>query len=144
VTSSAIEERGRDRGSATIWTVSLGLVLWAAATAALLIGSALVARHRAESAADLAALAGARAALAGGDACLPASRVAAAVGARIGQCRAEADGVVFVVAEVTLPGVLPRWADMPPARARARAGGAWSLSLGALSFGALSSGAVDS
>jgi secretion/DNA translocation related TadE-like protein len=112
-----------DRGSATVWVVIACLVTWAVATLALSIGGAVVARHRAESAADLAALAGARVLANGiGDPCAEATRVAAATRARVVGCESFADGSLQVVAEVPLPRLLARWPDLPPARARSRAG----------------------
>jgi secretion/DNA translocation related TadE-like protein len=112
-----------DRGSSTVWIVIACLVTWAVATLALSIGGAVVARHRAESAADLAALAGARSVATGiGDACTEAEQVAAAMGARVVACERLADGSLQVVAETALPRLLARWPDLPPARAVARAG----------------------
>ncbi|MFC5908209.1 Rv3654c family TadE-like protein, partial [Streptacidiphilus monticola] len=75
---------------------------------------------RAESAADLAALAaGGRLLLAPGVACGEAARVAAAHGARLVSCTvsddAVQDSVVVAVDAPSLPG-------FPPAHARARAG----------------------
>jgi secretion/DNA translocation related TadE-like protein len=49
----------RDRGSVTIWAAALAGLIWLGSSTALLYGSAVAARHRAETAADLAALAGA-------------------------------------------------------------------------------------
>jgi secretion/DNA translocation related TadE-like protein len=95
-------------------------VVLSAATATLGLAGALVARQRAEAAADLAALAGAQALLRGGDACGTAGRVAVAGRARVVACQPLGTALDLVV-EVALPGVLGRL-DMPPARARARAG----------------------
>ncbi|MBA3524717.1 MAG: flp pilus-assembly TadE/G-like family protein [Geodermatophilaceae bacterium] len=62
----------------------------------LYLGSAVLARHRAESAADLAALAAAGAAPQGADsACGQAERVAAGMNARLDSCR-----LVGLVAEI--------------------------------------------
>jgi secretion/DNA translocation related TadE-like protein len=87
--------------------------------AALSVATAMVAAHRvAQSAADLAALAGARGVAAGDDGCEVARRIAAADGARLTHC-AVTGRVVEV--EVEAPG--PRWlgqdADLS---ARSRAG----------------------
>lgn len=112
-----------DLGSATVWVVLACLVTWSVATVALSIGGVVVARHRAASAADLAALAGARSLASGlGDPCAEVARVAGAARARLLACERRADGSLEVVAEVTLPRLLARWPDLPPARARARAG----------------------
>jgi secretion/DNA translocation related TadE-like protein len=120
-----------DRGSATVWVVLACLVTWSVTTVALSIGGVVVARHRAASAADLAALAGARTLASGdvfGDPCAEAQRVAAAARARLVACDRMADGSLQVVAEVALPRLLARWPDLPPARARARAGGVRTVS----------------
>ena len=67
-----------DRGSATVWTVALSGVLATLGMAAVLGGAAVVARHRATAAADLAALAAAGRAVTGStDACAMGSGVAA-------------------------------------------------------------------
>lgn len=117
-----------DRGSATVWVVVACLLTWSVATVALSIGGAVVARHRAASAADLAALAGARSLASGvGDPCADAQRVAAATAARLVACDRLADGSLQVVAEAPLPRLLARWPHLPPARARARAGGVRSM-----------------
>ncbi len=54
-----------DRGSASVWLVGAVGVLLVVVVAAVHLGAAVVARHQAESAADLAALAGAGRAVAG-------------------------------------------------------------------------------
>ena len=111
------------RGSATVWVGVAVLLTWLVATVALSIGGALASRHRAESAADLAALAGARTLADGvGDPCFEASVVAIATRARLVACARLPDGSLEVVAEVGLPSLLSRWPHLPPARARARAG----------------------
>jgi secretion/DNA translocation related TadE-like protein len=125
---------GGDGGSATVWVAVLCLTVWAVGLAATGVGIALVARHRAESAADLAALAAARAAAGGDpDACAQARRVAGAGRARVARCQPASDGSVLIVTEVAVPGLpggAARWADVPPARARARAGAVWSFEEG--------------
>jgi secretion/DNA translocation related TadE-like protein len=112
-----------DRGSATVWVMVACLVTWSAVTFAASIGGVVVARHRAGSAADLAALAGAHVLINGvGDPCAEAERVAAATRARLVACERLADGSLQVVVEAPLPRLLARWTQLPPARARARAG----------------------
>ena len=112
-----------DRGSATIWVAIACLVTWLVALFALSVGGVIAARHRAASAADLAALAGAQTLVAGGgDPCVAAQRVAAAAGARVVACDVLANRSLQVVAEAALPRLLARWPQLPPARARARAG----------------------
>ena len=54
-----------DRGGATVLVLAIGLVTVLVAIASAAVGAAIVARHRAQAAADLAALAGALAALDG-------------------------------------------------------------------------------
>ncbi|WP_459719419.1 Rv3654c family TadE-like protein [Actinophytocola sp. KF-1] len=53
------DERSADRGAATVWVVGGLAVLMAVMTGVLWFGSAVVARHQAEAAADLGALAAA-------------------------------------------------------------------------------------
>jgi secretion/DNA translocation related TadE-like protein len=111
------------RGSATVWVAVGCLAIWLVAFVALSIGGAVAARHRAESGADLAALAGARTLAYGvGDPCAEAQRVATATRARLVSCVHLPDGSFEVVVEVGLPGLLARWPHLPPARARSRAG----------------------
>ena len=111
-----------DRGSAGLLAVWVAFVVLAATTAALVWGAALVARHRAERTADLAALAAAgEAARAVAQPCRAAVRVAEGVGAGVAACDVLPDRSVLVVVEHAIPRVLPGL-DMPPARARARAG----------------------
>ncbi|MFI8499046.1 Rv3654c family TadE-like protein [Streptomyces sp. NPDC085524] len=87
----------RDRGSATVWAVLVVAVLGAVFGGVLLLGQAVVARHRAAAAADLAALAAAASWAHGpGPACAAAVRVAGAQGARLSGCVLEGE-----VAEVT-------------------------------------------
>ncbi len=108
----------QDRGSATVLVVAFAGVL-------LLIGSALgvvatmVHRHRlAQSAADLAALAGAIEVRAGGDGCGAAERVAGANEAVLVACRVVGREVTVAV---RVPG--PRWLGQShDLGARARAG----------------------
>jgi secretion/DNA translocation related TadE-like protein len=117
-----------ESGSATVWVVIVCLVTWSVVTVALSIGGAVVARHRTESAADLAALAGARLLAGGvGDPCAEAQRVAVATRARVVECDRLPDGSLQVVAEVALPRLLARWPELPPARARARSGAVRSV-----------------
>jgi secretion/DNA translocation related TadE-like protein len=123
-----VRQTACDGGSATVWVLALCMVVWGVALCGTTLGAALVARHRAESAADLAALAAARAtADGGGDPCALARRVAGAADALVVECVLAADGSVLVVAEVAMPGLVGHWPDLPPARARARAGGIWSV-----------------
>jgi secretion/DNA translocation related TadE-like protein len=112
--------RDPERGSATVWVLALSGVLAVLGAAVLLVGSAVVARHRAGAAADMAALAGAgRVAVGDPAACGAAAAVARADGAVLDACDLEDGGVVAVRVRITVRfgpfGVLP-------ALARARAG----------------------
>jgi secretion/DNA translocation related TadE-like protein len=49
----------RDAGSASLWALSLAMVLWVCVAGVVLVGIAVVARHRAATAADMSALAAA-------------------------------------------------------------------------------------
>ena len=87
-----------DRGAATVFAAAIAMILALAATAALLVSAVVVASHRARSAADLAALAGAAAEAVGDDPC-SASRVnAQANGGQVLTCRLSGDATSFVVA----------------------------------------------
>ncbi|RCV53642.1 Rv3654c family TadE-like protein [Marinitenerispora sediminis] len=78
----------RDRGSGVVWLLVLCVLLWFGTVAVVLVGGARAERHRAAAAADLAALAGAREAVHGGErACAAASAAAAANGAVLTECR---------------------------------------------------------
>jgi len=92
-------------------------------TVAVLVAlvTAVGTRHRAEHAADLAALAGAASLQRGADACSAAERVATANGATLISCRPVAADDVLVTVGCSLPRPLARWV---PGRsvAQARAG----------------------
>lgn len=110
--------RRDEHGSATLFAISCLSMLLVLGAALGLVG-ALVHRHRvAQSAADLAALAGAHAAASGDEACGSSAAVAAANGALLDTCaRVGRD----VVVEVVVAG--PRWLGLEAdLRAQARAG----------------------
>ena len=66
-----------------------------------MVGQVMVARHRVQAAADLAALAGAAAwSAAGGDACRTAGRIASGNSARLTSCVIGGDGTVRTQASV--------------------------------------------
>ncbi|WP_448625657.1 Rv3654c family TadE-like protein [Geodermatophilus sp. URMC 64] len=90
-----------ERGSATVWVLALAGVLAAVGLAAVLVGAAVTARHRAGTAADLAALAAALVA-AGGEpvACAAAARAAAANGAELTSCTVGGGAVVELTVAV--------------------------------------------
>lgn len=110
---------GRDRGVATIWAACAVAALLVLATAVFWLGTAVLTRHRAGNAADLAALAAAGAAQRGTEvACARARWIAERMSVRVGECRFEGwDALVTV--EAGLPGVVTAFG---PARAHARAG----------------------
>lgn len=116
--------RGGDSGSATIWLLSLLCLVGFAATAALAVAGAIAARHRAEAAADLAALAAAgRLLLDPAQACAHAADIASAQGATLRSCVIRADALEdSVEVEVTAPSPSALIPGLPAARARARAG----------------------
>jgi len=110
--------RREERGAATVLVLTfLGLLLFVGA--ALGVVGALVRAHRAaQSAADLAALAGATALARGEDPCAAAASVAAANGAALAACAPDGRDV-RVTAEVGGPRWLGQTADLT---AEARAG----------------------
>ncbi|GAA3279290.1 pilus assembly protein TadE [Dactylosporangium vinaceum] len=92
--------RSRERGSASLLCLGVGLALAALAFGFATAGGLIVARHRARNAADAGALAGAMAAWRGSAAaCAAAGRLAAANGGRLTGCRL-AGPVVTVTVEV--------------------------------------------
>ncbi|WP_280117081.1 Rv3654c family TadE-like protein [Microbispora hainanensis] len=89
---------GRERGSATIWTIALMTAVWAVAMVVVQVGVARVARHRAQSAADLGALEAARVALAAPtEACHRAKAITVANGAALRSCSLSGDVAEVVV-----------------------------------------------
>ncbi|HKP39692.1 MAG TPA: Rv3654c family TadE-like protein [Mycobacterium sp.] len=92
-----------DRGSASLVAVAMMAVLLSITMGAVCVGSAVIARHRAQASADLAALAAAGR-LAGGaeQACARASALARAMRTAISQCTVdELDVIVTVDAPVS-------------------------------------------
>lgn len=86
-----------DRGSATVLAALVVLVIAGLTGLLVLAGVANAAGQRVHGAADLAALAGARALGAGQDACLQARRSATLNGVDVVECRVRGDEVEFVV-----------------------------------------------
>ncbi|MFK4111662.1 Rv3654c family TadE-like protein [Streptomyces sp. NPDC002176] len=79
--------RNSDRGSATVWSLGAISLLCVVFGAVLALGHAVVVRHRAAGAADLAALAAADHWAEGAEAaCAAGRRVASAQGARLLRC----------------------------------------------------------
>jgi secretion/DNA translocation related TadE-like protein len=106
------------RGAATVLVMAMAGVLLLLGAGLGVVAALVVAHRTAQSAADLAALAGATAAGRGGDACGAAAEVAVANSSRLTGCAT--DGRVV---EVSVSAAGPRWlgqaADLT---ARARAG----------------------
>jgi secretion/DNA translocation related TadE-like protein len=112
VTRSRPDQPGsfREHGSGTIWVLATVLVVAAVGLAAVGVGAAVVARHRADSAADLAALAAASLAAEGrSHACRSAERAAAIAGARLLRCTVAPDATVTVRVAVRPAGALERF-----------------------------------
>ena len=108
-----------DRGVATVWAAGAVAVLMSMAVFGLHLGTAMVARHHVESAADLAALAGAGMAVAGERyACTQARRVTDRMRVQLLSCRTQGWDVLVEV------GTRPAgWlGDLGAATGRARAG----------------------
>jgi secretion/DNA translocation related TadE-like protein len=107
-----------DRGSASLWLLGVGLAVLAFAGAVAAAGSALVAQHRAQAAADLGALAGAVRTGEGSAACDRSREIVEVNGARLVECRLDGlDVVVGVEADAASLGQA-----VGPARGWARAG----------------------
>jgi secretion/DNA translocation related TadE-like protein len=116
--------RRDDRGAATLLVLAMAGVLLLVG-AALGVVVAMVRAHRtAQSAADLAALAGAQAVQRGGDACVRAAEIARANGAHLSACSPRGS-VVTVQVTVAGPHWLGQRADLS---AQARAGPAVAVS----------------
>ncbi|MBW0093704.1 flp pilus-assembly TadE/G-like family protein, partial [Pseudonocardia sp. KRD-188] len=108
-----------DEGFATVWAAGAVALLVGLLVIGLELGGGIAARHRAEAAADLAALAAAGYAVHGREsACARAAAVAAGTDARVRTCRLDGwDALVEVEADLGLSVLGP-----PVATARARAG----------------------
>ncbi|MUL64792.1 helicase [Mycobacterium sp. CBMA 234] len=108
-----------DSGSATVLAVALIVVLIGLMTGAAAVGAAVIGRHRAQSAADLAALVAAGALASGpGQACTRAAVNAEAMGGRLGQCSVQR---LDVVVDVEVAVRFGRW-TLGVAHGHARAG----------------------
>ncbi|RWA17761.1 hypothetical protein MBRU_18575 [Mycolicibacterium brumae DSM 44177] len=108
-----------DRGAATVLAAICVLIILCCTGFGAALGSAVIARHRAQSAADLAALAAANALSAGPQAaCAQARQITDAANAHLAQCQTENLDVIVTV-EIPVPLRLP---GNRTAQARARAG----------------------
>jgi secretion/DNA translocation related TadE-like protein len=86
-----VSRRSRERGSASIWVVCCCALVLVVSFTCTLRASAVLARHRAESAADLAALAGAGQIGISDGVCQAVARIAAANGATVRRCQPALD-----------------------------------------------------
>lgn len=111
-----------DTGSASIWTLAVSVVVLMVGCAAMELTGAVAARHQAEAAADLAALAAASTMRDGGNGCAAAARVAVANHAWESACSVADDASVSVTVVVVLPSALMRWARVGVVEATSRAG----------------------
>lgn len=112
-------DRGSDRGTATVWAAGAIAVLMVVTVFGLHLGAAMVARHHAEAAADLAALAGAGSVVAGErHACEQARRVTDRMRTRLMSCSVR--GWDVLVRAVARPG--GPMGSLGDAVGRARAG----------------------
>ncbi len=110
-----------DDGAGTVLAICLVAVMASLVLACAGLGAAVIGRHRAAAAADLAALAGADRALGRSDGapCPAAREVARVNGGVLAECTVSADGTVTVLVRVSLP---RPWTGWGTAQARARAG----------------------
>ncbi len=114
-----VSRRRDDRGSASIWLLAAGVTVLLIGLGMAQAGAAMVARHKAQQAADLGALAGARQWYSGAEAaCARAGALVVANHARLAGCVLDGPDLV-VVAEVQPAGPI---GGVGPARAAARAG----------------------
>lgn len=108
----------RDRGSGTIYVLAMTAAIVLLTSAGLMLGQAVIVRHRAAAAADLSAISAAYRVLDGPiNACSVAARVARAQGARLTTCRIDGE-----VAEVTVQVRSGLLSSHYPATGAARAG----------------------
>jgi secretion/DNA translocation related TadE-like protein len=99
-----------DQGAAAVWVLGCGAVLFVLALVIVIRSVAVLERHRVESAADFAALAGAARIGVSGDPCAAARRLAERNRATLQRCSVSLDAggrsgtvVVRVLVHVTLP-----------------------------------------
>lgn len=108
-----------DRGSASVWLLGLSTLISLVMVVGVVLGTAVIARHRVETAADLAALAGAGTIAAGrSDGCRRAALIAVRNGARLVSCAISGDDVEVTVSRPVGLGRL----GFRTASAQARAG----------------------
>src|SRR5829696_1364993 len=107
-----------DRGSATVWLAGLAALIGLVAATSIVRGGAVLGRHRAETAADLAALAAAARALDGPvAACAAAGTIAARNGASVTRCSLAGEDVEIEVSRPLVVGGVGSWVVTASARA---------------------------
>lgn len=115
--------RRDERGSGTALTLAVVAVLALVASVVALVGWGALGAQRLRSAADLSALAGARAVAGGGDGCAAAERTARLNEVSLRRCRVDGDEVTFVVTVVVRADLGSRLPDAAqPQEAQALAG----------------------
>jgi secretion/DNA translocation related TadE-like protein len=115
-----------ERGSATLLSLGIAAVLLGGCVVGVLWATVSVGHHRADAAADLAALSAAQAQQSNpGDACTVAGRIADAQRVSLKYCHAEGDIVAVVVAVQLRLGVLGTPVLTGEARAGPIGGGDW-------------------
>jgi secretion/DNA translocation related TadE-like protein len=108
----------RERGSATVWLAGLTALIGLVTLVALVHASAVITRHRAATAADLAAVAAAVQVPDGIEAACDAARtIAARNGGSLISCVVEGDDVEVEVTRALVLGNLGSWAATAGARA---------------------------
>ena len=107
----------RERGSVTIHAVWVATVLCVVAIVMAQVATVVRIKHQVASAADLAALAGSRASLAGKDGCVAARAVARHNEARLVRCRMDLDVATVTARRHTSRWWGDRWAFEVEARA---------------------------
>ena len=109
--------RRPERGAATVLVVAVGGLLIMIGLAVAGVTSVVVGHRGAQSAADLAALAGAQAEVGGGDGCAAAGAVARANRARLTGCAVPGSDVLVQVSRSVRPGFGLRFVLEASARA---------------------------
>jgi secretion/DNA translocation related TadE-like protein len=107
-----------ERGSGTLLMMSAAFLVLASGLAVALWAAVSTARHRAATAADLAALSAAQMIQSGGDPCESARRIASVHRATLQRCEVEGEEVMVVAGVPVELGSLGR----PQVRSMARAG----------------------
>lgn len=104
----------RERGSGTVLSAAVVLVLAVVAAALLVLSGYLAAVHHARAAADLVALSGAARYVHGADACRASAQLALANRVRLAGCRVRGDQLDFVVDVSVAQAVAAPLALLPP------------------------------